>query len=494
MSKVPIISPVNPKLLDHIQQPKTLSSNPSARPLGNLPETIDFSNYQVKREKSGDVSVKSFPTSFDLRNETPSGVTPVKDQGAFGSCWAFGNCSGLEGYVQRIYGGKTKDFSEKHMVDYNGWEFDENSGGNTFAVAAYLFGWRGPINEADSPYPTGAWGPPISQPWTRQINPYDLRVIPQKTSAMDNDLIKEYLQNYGPVVFSMMWDDIYYNGTTESYYYPNSTPITNGGHCVSVVGWDDNYSRFNFNTTPPTDGAFLIKNSWGTSWGEQGFFWISYHDGYAGKETPSFGYQTYNTTPYDHIYQHDLNGWVNSFGYSGIDSWGGKIFQTESNPNPLAGITLVTTQANQEVEIFLYTDPTNGNPSSGQLQHNSLKSFEYAGYHTILLPHISLDGINQFSIVARYVYAGDQFTVPLEATIADIVTRSPISANQSFYSDDGSSWNDFNDDVEKYHVNIKAFSQIIPPTINSPIISNSLKTPIMLDGNKKTVIKNNLIL
>ena len=71
-----------------------------------------------------------------------------------------------------------------------------------------------------------------------------------------------------------------YNKLTSSLYNVRGVTSAGGGHAISIVGWDDNYSKDNFIVKPQNDGAFLCLNSWGTDWGNGGYFWISYEDEY----------------------------------------------------------------------------------------------------------------------------------------------------------------------------------------------------------------------
>ena len=90
-----------------------------------------------------------------------------------------------------------------------------------------------------------------------------------------------------------------------------------GGHAVTIVGWDDNYDRNKFTTQPPDNGAFIAKNSWNTSWGEEGYFYISYYDSVFATDCAVFTAEPADN--YDHIYQYDPLGWTINLNASGSD-------------------------------------------------------------------------------------------------------------------------------------------------------------------------------
>ena len=92
------------------------------------------------------------------------------------------------------------------------------------------------------------------------------------------EVIKDYIMKYGPVSFSYVaheTDGRYYNPKTSAYHFDDPTVITN--HAAIIVGWDDNFSKDNFSQIKPqNNGAWIVRNSWGTDWGDGGY---EYPDG-----------------------------------------------------------------------------------------------------------------------------------------------------------------------------------------------------------------------
>ena len=254
-----------------------------------------------------DVSV--LPSRFDLRDW--GWVTPVRDQGRAGSCWTFGSSGAIESAILR-YLGIEMDISENNMEDisleYNPYGITGyTEGGSSQMAAAYALSWFGVFpSEYDVYDQLGKTSPIIAM--ANSVHFQDVVFIPGRNNVTDNDLLKRALLKYGALAVFYAADQAppLLNPET-SAQYNNETEESD--HCVSLVGWDDHYSASNFLITPPGDGAWIIKNSWGANHGDEGYYYISYYDvNFAMGNDLSVAYVLENTVGYNKNYQYDILG------------------------------------------------------------------------------------------------------------------------------------------------------------------------------------------
>jgi hypothetical protein len=233
----------------------------------------------------------------------------------------------------------------------------------------------------------------------------------------------------------------FYKSSTHSYYYPGGHSPDGANHAIALVGWNDNYSRSNFNHTPPGDGAFIVKNSWGTWWGEAGYFYISYYDIRLAYEDVVVFYDAIATNTYRKVYQYDPLGKVASTGYD-TTSWGANIFTATGN-DIIGAVGFYAEAQNTAYGVYVYKGVTAGQPKTGTLVTQVSGTSADAGYLTILLPTpVFVANGTRFSIVIQLTTPGNSFPLAFEYPQANYSSKATASAGQSYMGWDGTSWED----------------------------------------------------
>ncbi len=238
-SEKPGLAPENPDFVEYQQTKKLLltGSLRDGHKTDFIPAPIDLSHLSHVS-----IAKVSYPTSYDLR--ALNRVTPVKNQGNTGSCWAFASYASLESYLLT---GQTCDFSENNLknvlsnVAPQGFDFPE--GGNEYMSTAYLARWSGAVKESSDPYSYSSVYSATELGLPVQKHIQDVIILPNRQGSLDNDEIKSALQNYGVLYTSMYYSQTYDNLATHSYYF-NGSAVSN--HAVAIVGWDDNYAKTKF--------------------------------------------------------------------------------------------------------------------------------------------------------------------------------------------------------------------------------------------------------
>ena len=407
-------------------------------------------------------SLGILPSSYDLRDE--GWVTSVKNQSPGGDCWAFAIYAALESYLLKNEN-VSYDFSENHMKNlmYVNGEYgtDWTRGGNHIMAFAYLLRGSGPVDESLDPFDAGSTTSPENLDITKYVTGF--KYIPLRLNYLDNDQIKYAILQYGALYTSIYSSMLRSNGTG----YSNLSNINQ--HAVAIVGWDDDYSRFNFADTPPGDGAFIVKNSWGTSYGQEGYYYISYYDATFPGVTDQFAAiaisSVENLSEYKTIYQYDpLGNTYESLGYNSNTAWLANQFVAESN-TLLKAFGLYTFGTSS----FLVNITVNG--VSRLVQTGDLIG---AGYHTIKLDDfIHLFKGDLFRIEVKLTTPDSLFPIATESRRTDFSEKVTAQLNQSFISPDGIKWYDIAQDtvvskfykdlnrikLEKTNVCLKAYTE-----------------------------------
>lgn len=370
------------------------------------------------------INVSTLPAKFDLRDW--GWITPVKHQGDIsGACWVFGTVSALESELLKATGIPyilSENNDRNNMLAYSRYGFNDLfEGGFLRPAFTYFLNWGALPQEEDVYDQRGKISDIMHS--KNKIHIQDIGFIPIKydeNKMMSNEtdeLIKKAIIEYGAVPLN-------FAGEFETNIYHNDTYRSN--HIVALVGWDDNYPKENFDLTPPGNGAWIIKNNWGDSWGDKGYGYVSYYDtSLFYDEEDRFNYTIYfifnNTENYTCNYQTDLSGLSNF-----INDY--TFYSNEFKALERADIAAVGTYFNDtgvDYEFKLYVN--------GNLKLTQNGTSDFAGFKTIKLnKNITIKENDTFKVVFK------NNNVPYQAN-----SRQRLSSGMSYVSSDGNTWTDY---------------------------------------------------
>jgi C1A family cysteine protease len=385
------------------------------------PGQVNFDDYLKDKLKS-----TSFAPVYDLR--TTGLLTPVRGQTSNG-CWAFATIGSVES-KWLVLGLGSWDLSENNLKYCHGFLDSRSYYGNHWMSTAYFARRSGPLVEADDPNSGGSPGPGLCPSGKVPVGYItDARYLPN-----DMNTIKQAVLDQG-AIYTMMYIDLssnYYNAANFTYYYYGSAEVN---HAVDLVGWDDT------KVTAGGTGAWICKNSYGTGWGEAGYFYVSYNS-HSFLDYNAYWPSRIDNVPATQIYGYDDLGNYNSTGYgSSVGYMLVKFVSAGTQLGRKIGTYAMAGNSEIEIDVFDSFDPVTLIPS-GLVLHQAGLSCALPGYYTFDLPTaITMQNGDDFYIRIRYQTPLYNYPIPFECFI-DTYSNPVIESNISWMSADGSdgSW------------------------------------------------------
>ncbi len=346
------------------------------------------------------------PKQYDLRKV--NGVTPIKLQQG-GTCWAHGTCAAIEsnllvsGTWKKLGAKDLPSLSEYHLDWWNGFNRHKNNdlddvaksptgltvhnGGDYRVSAAYITRGDGivcapmkPDNSAD----TTSWYkaiPELRHPEYKRFYVRDIEWFTLGDNLENIDVIKRRIMTEGAIGTAYCASGLAPKGfvSKDFVHYQPIGHKAKPNHAVAIVGWDDEKVSADPNQKLPQPGAWLIKNSWGTKRGDQGYYWISYYDKVCCRDAEMGAASFRNVEPmkYHHVYHHDYHGWR---GTMKEITKAANIFKATTKQD-IQSLSFYTTADNVKYTATIYSKFENGKPTGERAAQTG--EFKHTGFHTI---------------------------------------------------------------------------------------------------------------
>lgn len=317
-------------------------------------------------------------------------VSSVKSQN-YNDCWVYGALGTFESFLLKndLY---TGDMSANHAnlwgtqhADGEGWVREPYEFGRAKITPGYFTSWQGPVLNSKVPdlsiYEFSADTIPTD------LADYGVTSI-KYLYRDDPDTTKRAIMESGGISTYYSHTIANYNEDTFAYYVPPDFTGSATGHAIEIVGWDDNFSADNFVDTPEGNGAWLVKNSWGENWGDNGYFWISYYDRdifNSKKYKPSFQLLAVdNITEKNKLLQNEIYGATWEFDESYIkepELTAFQSFEFDAHYNTIDKVIFESYSVTSDYTVY-YVPDKNGTPDSNQSNWVELHkgTIDYAGY------------------------------------------------------------------------------------------------------------------
>lgn len=461
------------------------------------PIKYDFSfESEAKQYPTQKLSAKAAQPRYSLADDMQ---IDVKDQQETNLCWAATAITQLETNQSKLTGKVVPALSSRHMEyatsrffangeeNKKGFNRAVGAGGNYMIATAYLTSGQGAVLESDFPFENNENLIPLATLNRAKANTQlkDFEFVADISKTYDENgnavyaenaielqqkrnKIKEYIVNYGAInattyvgngeFFSTM--SIFNNNNVAYYCNGANTNYLLGDHAISIIGWDDNYSKTNFQegNQPKNNGAYIVQNSWGAEFGDNGIYYISYDDFLIESQLMSITKAT--DISYDKLYQHDTYGYNFATGEVGIDVYTGNVFTRDASK--AEKLTEVGVYLPVDTTLDIYVNTKGDDKNIQNATYHQTETILPAGYHNIVLDTPQTLEADKFAVMVRAdSYAG--FEIYAEGALSPIYSYVESNPGESYLSDDGIIWEDM-ETLKKEGITgnacIKAFTTI----------------------------------
>lgn len=410
----------------------------------------------------------------------------VEHQGSTSECWAFSLLKAMETNIAiNTQTRELRNFSERHMdyatsktfldgVNQEGFAREVGVGGLPICGLAYLTNGQGAVLEENMPFENNenkinlseinkpvdtivteyVMLPSINKKYERDANGNTTAVKYYKSTGEEytgddlnraRQMIKEHIVKYGAVATMTAgnYTEFYNNSNPFKASTYNCNVAKTRDHAITIVGWDDNYSRDNFieGAKPSSDGAYIILNSYGTESFDNGYMYVSYEDFLVEDEV--YGICGTSNVDYDKLYQHDFYGGIFQIGSSGRSTgYYATVFEKDNTQEEYLHSVGITLADYAKVEIYVNPSGNDVNESALKLVAAPTTTFS-PGYHTIDFDEIKVEG-KEFTIVVKQTSDNNQFYFSIETSVDGTCYSNVKSSKLSYYSLDGEKWKNIN--------------------------------------------------
>ena len=443
-------SPLNPVFLKY--QQKIVKQKSKKRmdkdkgdidSLGLIPDPI------IPEKHIPELDQEAIPDSsiYDLRdpnhdhNSNDTMLTPVRNQLTCGACWAFATYGVLEHFLKANHNlpDAANNFSENHLRFTHGFDNGPCDGGNMKMSAAYLAMAKGPVLETKDMYDPSQ-NASFCKTCVHERYVDSIVFMPVRWNIHDIGYIKRALIKHGALYASLYFDESkYFHSDISTYYYddPNDT-FTQSNHATVIVGWDDT----KYIPNAPDYGAFIVRNSFGPEWGENGYFYVSYYDESIGFTKLGYFVDKEDMLfPFQKIYQYDDLGWTGAIGTGDGNDWAANVFVADENIS-ITGVGFYTTSSQMTCKITLYRELKNdfgvGILKDPLMKQPKIVSFQYSGYYSVILDSpVTIYKGETFVVAVNFNCPNNPHGIPIETPIIGYSSAAKSEIGQSFVSDDG---------------------------------------------------------